>query len=106
MGGKPRARQGRAHWLRVVARFERRGVSHDAFCAAEKLNIGTFRTWLYKLRREGAMEVPSFVEVVPQGKAAASGCVVRRGDTEVEFGASPTASYLGELLASLESRSR
>jgi hypothetical protein len=90
----------------VVARFERQSVSHDAFCAAEDLNIGTFRTWLYKLRAEGTVTIPSFVEVVPRSEIARSGCVVRRGEIEVEFSERPAASYVGELLASLDSRPR
>ncbi len=65
MGGKPRMRQGREYWSRVIARFERRGQTQGAFCEAENLNVGTFRSWLYKLRQEEKVtEALSFVEVV------------------------------------------
>jgi hypothetical protein len=47
-------RQGRAAWEETVEEFERSGDSHEEFCARRDLTIGTFRSWLYRLRREGA----------------------------------------------------
>ncbi len=106
MAKKRRARQGRDYWTRVIAKFERRGLSQGAFCEREKLNIGTFRTWLYRLRGEGAIEAPSFVEVEDRPRPPARTCVVRLGAAQVEFAQTPEAGYLVELLAALDSHAR
>jgi hypothetical protein len=44
-------RRGRAEWARVIEEFERSGQSHETFCAQYRLNVGSFRSWLYRLRR-------------------------------------------------------
>ena len=106
MAKQRRARQGRAYWTNVIAKFEGHGLSHEAFCKREKLNIGTFRAWLYRLRAEGGVGVPGFVEVVEQATPASQECVVRFGSVQVEFGKTPAAAYLAELLTTLESRPR
>lgn len=105
MAKKQRARQGRDYWARVISKFERRGLSHDAFCKREKLNVGTFRSWLYRLREEGVLEAPSFVEVDRPGTSAQT-CVFRLGGAQVEFAQPPEAGYLIELLTALDSRAR
>lgn len=106
MAKKRRVRQGRDYWTRVIAKFERRGLSHDAFCEREKLNVGTFRTWLYRLRGEGAIEAPSFVEVEDRPMPLARTCIVRLGAAQVEFTQAPEAGYMVELLAALGSQTR
>lgn len=55
--------QGREFWQCVVAEFEGLAgqVQHWDFTEARGLNLGTFQTWLYKLRRErkkGLSSVP------------------------------------------------
>jgi hypothetical protein len=92
--------QGRGYWLGVVREFERSGLSHEAFCADRDLVVGTFRQWLYRLRREGLQAPPCFVEVVGQ-PARVSVCVVEYGDASVAFGELPDAAYLGALLREL-----
>jgi hypothetical protein len=44
-------RRGREEWTRTIEEFERSGESHEAFCAQHRLNVGSFRSWLYRLRR-------------------------------------------------------
>lgn len=90
----------------MIAKFERSGLSHDVFCTREKLNVGTFRTWLYRLRGEGAIEVPSFVEVVDRPSPPALTCVLRLGAAQVEFAQVPEASYLVDVLVALDSHAR
>jgi len=92
-------RHGRAYWQRAVERFERQRLTQEAFCAAQDLNVGTFRSWLYRLRRESGAAVPAFVEVVSSAKSSASeSCVLRIGSAELRFAERPDAVYLGALL--------
>lgn len=66
------------------------------------LNIGTFRSWLYKLRAEPKVtrSSPGFVELVPDRRQAAknSGCTLVVGEVELRFAALPSPGYLAELL--------
>jgi hypothetical protein len=43
-------RRSREQWAEIVGEFERSGVSREAFCARQRLNVGSFRGWLYRLR--------------------------------------------------------
>jgi hypothetical protein len=40
-------RRSREQWVQIVEQFERSGHSHEAFCAQHRLNVGSFRGWLY-----------------------------------------------------------
>ena len=93
-----KGRTGRAYWAGVIAEFERSGQSHDRFCERRKLNVGTFRSWLYRLRAEASVETPRFVEVTAAPATASTRCVVRVGDAEIEFASRPEAEYLAELI--------
>jgi hypothetical protein len=103
MTKKNGARRGRDYWTEVIAKFERRGLSRDAFCERESLNISTFRWWLYRIRGEVRVDAPSFVEVVDRPSLPVARCVLRLGSAEVAFDRAPTANYLAELLTALES---
>jgi len=95
-------RRGREFWAGVVAEYEGSGQSHDGFCLSRGLEVGTFRRWLYRLRREGSGSrrkgpVLQFLPLVPS--SASSGPVsVRVGQVELSFVELPTATYLAELL--------
>lgn len=92
-------RHGRAYWQRAVDRFERQALAQEAFCAAHDLNAGTFRSWLYRLRREAQTPEAAFVEVVSSMESGAVfACVVRIGSAELQFGERPDAVYLGAVL--------
>jgi hypothetical protein len=43
-------RRSREQWAEIVGEFEGSGLSHEAFCAQQRLNVGSFRGWLYRLR--------------------------------------------------------
>jgi hypothetical protein len=43
-------RRSREQWSQVIEQFERSGQSHEAFCTQHRLNVGSFRSWLYRLR--------------------------------------------------------
>ncbi len=40
----------RDQWAQVIGEFGRRGQSQSAFFAKQQLNVGSFRSWLYRLR--------------------------------------------------------
>lgn len=104
-----RERKGREYWLAAIRRFEASDISQAAFCAQRRLNVGTFRSWLYRLRDEGVVIKPikatKFHEVdrVKLNSANASSCVVRVGQVEVEFHGSPSVVYLSDLVTNLRS---
>ena len=94
-------RQGRDFWAGVVREFEGSGQTHNGFCLSRRLDVGTFRRWLYRLRREGSSRrkgpVLQFLPLVPS--STSSGPVrVRVGEVELSFAELPTATYLAELL--------
>ena len=60
-------RRGRGFWTGFVDEFEGRDPrpKHVDYAAEKQVCVGTFRLWLYRLRRERAAELPalSFVPV-------------------------------------------
>jgi hypothetical protein len=93
------ARLGRGYWQSAVNKFDKSELSQEAFCEAHGLTLGTFRSWLYRLRREGERSTPKFVEVSVADKSASSqACVVIIGKAELRFESVPDAVYLGALL--------
>ena len=92
------ARQGRRYWQSVVSKFDKSELSQSAFCAAHGVTLGTFRWWLYRLRREGASTAPKFVEVIAGTSASSQACVVTIGKAELRFETAPDARYLGAVL--------
>lgn len=95
--------EGRGYWSRVVAEYEALGGAHAGFCEARGLNLATFRTWLYRLRREGLGAEPGFLEVVgAEARVGGEVCVVRLGEVEVGFRTLPEAEYLAALVLGLD----
>jgi hypothetical protein len=102
MGKRARGRRSRDAWAETVARFERSGLTQVAFCRRERVTLGTFRAWLYRLRAEGAGAAgPGFLEVEAVAPQEA-GCVVRVAGAEIGFSAAPEPSYLAALVSALE----
>ena len=100
--------KGRGYWLAVAESFDDANLSQTAFCERHDLNIGTFRSWLYRFREEretGTLsklaKTSKFVEVM--ASAPAERCVVRLGDIEIDFQKLPHVDYLSQLLANLGS---
>jgi hypothetical protein len=42
-------RRSREQWGQIVEQFGRSGQSHEAFCVQHQVNMGSFRSWLYRL---------------------------------------------------------
>ena len=50
-------RRSRGFWIQLVGEYEGgEGISQREFCRQHRVSYGTFRDWLSKLRKEGAME--------------------------------------------------
>jgi hypothetical protein len=43
-------RRSREQWAQIVEQFESSGESQEAFCTRQRLNLWSFRGWLYGLR--------------------------------------------------------
>ena len=56
-------RKSRAAWVRVVSEYERVGGDQRAFADARDVNLESFRSWLYRLRREGLAGTPRLLPV-------------------------------------------
>jgi hypothetical protein len=85
----------------LVAEFEAAPCKHDKFAARHKLNVDTFRQWLYRLRAEkpaaSRKTALRFVEVVaPKNER---GCTLAMGGIELRFEGLPPPEYLAELLS-------
>ncbi len=61
--------------------------------------MGTFRYWLYRLRRaQRGHGAARFVPLVASESSAPTGCRLRVGQIELTFPSLPEPSYLVELL--------
>ncbi len=105
-------RRSRDQWAEIVEEFESSGQSHESFCAQQRLNVGSFRGWLYRLRKgpsrgKVARNAPRLLPVRVSAASASSdeglievgvgGVVVR-----VHVGVDP--AYVAELVTRLRDR--
>lgn len=105
-------RRSREQWLQIVEQFEGSGGSHEEFCAQHRLNVGSFRGWLYRLRngarrgkvaRSATRMLP--VRVVPAGTADDDTVIeLAVGDAMIRVRGSLGPTYVAELVALLRSR--
>ena len=58
-----RARRVWSEWASIIGGVWRSGGSHEAFCATRRLNVGTFRAWLYRLRKASPLPDVALVPV-------------------------------------------
>ena len=93
----------------MIDQFESGDISQAQFCTRHRLNMGTFRAWLYRLRGESVTthgKPPKFIEVAAVNSEAAisvAKCLLRVGEVQIEFQSPPSAVYLSELLTGLRS---
>lgn len=108
------ARKNREEWQAIIRAFERSGQTHEAFCAERRLNVGSFRTWLYKNRREASAEVRlvpvelsgrhASVDVraaAPVNAAASTPIVVVVGEVELRVVPGSDPAYVAVLVREL-----
>lgn len=103
------ARKGRDEWSAVIEAYEESGKTHEAFCAGRRLPIGTFRGWLYRLRRTAREPSTSLallpVQVTtPELDRVPSGIVVTVAGLEVRVPVGADVAYVAGLVAELRSR--
>ncbi len=69
MAGTKRSKEPRSsHWRRVVAEWERSGLTQRAFCHRRRIPTGTFGWWKHHLSDRAAEPGPKFVAVsLPSG---------------------------------------
>jgi len=91
-------------WRELVANFDASGLTQEVFARKKGLKVGTFRSWVYKIRR--ASKEPRFVELVKSTASAeekhASRTTLLVGDVRVEFSERPEAEYVLALLRGLD----
>lgn len=102
------ARKSRSEWSAIVKAFERSGESHEQFCSKRGLALGSFRSWLYRLRRtqEAATDVVLLpVEVAaPVAGDAPSEIVIAIAGVEVRVTIGADVGYVAALVAEIRGR--
>ncbi len=97
-------RRTEAEWREVVADFDASGLTQEVFARRKGLKVGTFRSWVYKIR--GASKEPRFVELVKStpGVETKHGpkTTLLVGEVRVEFAERPEAEYVVALLRGLD----
>jgi transposase len=101
--------RGREFWERVVAELEQSGLTHEEFARERRLNVGSLRRWLYRLRRERgstAMRVlPVRVETLLGVHGRTSDVVeIDVAGTVLRVAVGTDVEYVTELLARLRDR--
>ena len=105
-------RRSRGEWVQIVEQFERSGQSHETFCAQQRLNVGSFRGWLYRLRsgagrgnvaRSATRLLP--VRVAPAGAVDEETVIeVAVGDAILRVRGGFGPAYVAELVTLLRDR--
>ena len=102
-------RKSRSQWSSIIAAFERSGETHLAFCSKRGINVGSFRTWLYRLRLEscpsrGAPMLLPVEVTAPLAVHDRSDIVVAVAGVEVRVAVGADIGYVAGLVAELRSR--
>jgi hypothetical protein len=109
-----RARKSRNEWSKIIRTFERSGQSHEEFCRKQGLNLGSFRGWLYRLRKaaaaapEVALVPVTLTEVTSPPISLVHGpggeIVVMVSDVQVRVVPGTDTGYVAALVAELRAR--
>jgi hypothetical protein len=105
-------RRSREQWVQIVEQFESSGQPHEAYCAQHRLNVGSFRGWLYRLRggsergkvaRSATRLLP--VRVTPAGAVDDETVIeLAVGDAILRVRGGFGPAYVAELVTLLRSR--
>ena len=107
-----RTRKSRSEWSEIIGAFERSGQSHEEFCTKQRLNLGSFRGWLYRLRKAAAPEVALVPVTLTEAARSPSRSVCGLGaeivvavsDVSVRVVPGTDAAYVATLVAELRAR--
>jgi hypothetical protein len=99
------ARKSRSEWSAIIKAFERSGGSHEEFCSARGLNVGSFRAWLYRLRatKTTSSEI-TLLPVEVTAPVVMRDIVVAVADVEVRIAVGADVEYVARLVAELRAR--
>ena len=103
----PQRRRSREYWEQLVDEFEGGDESAPVFARRHRVHVATFRSWLYRVRREReqAPHTPetAFIEVVPlEPPHRTHGIRLDLpGRFELHLDELPPPSYLAELCREL-----
>ncbi len=98
--GKALVRRSREYWTEVVTEFERGSLKQQEFCEQRGLEAGTFRHWLYRIRKETNGQSTGqghFVTVRPTMAALNGACQLRVGAVTLSLMELPPVKYVVEL---------
>jgi hypothetical protein len=103
------ARKSRGEWSAIIKAFERSGESHEQFCSKRGLAVGSFRYWLYRVRRTGGAATTDVVllpvEVTtPVARYAPSDIVIAIAGVEVRVAIGADVGYVAGLVAEIRAR--
>jgi hypothetical protein len=98
-------RRGREFWLGVVSDLEGSGLTHEEFAARRRINVGSLRSWLYRLRSKGSRGV-RLLPVRVEGPARQVAEVIEIGiaGAVVRVGVGTDVAYVAELVTQLRDR--
>jgi hypothetical protein len=108
-----RARKSRNEWSKIIRAFERSGESHEEFCSRQGLNLGSFRGWLYRLRKAAAAPEVALVPVTVTGVTSSPSSpvgtpgepiVVVVSDVQVRLLPGTDTGYVAALVMELRAR--
>ena len=96
-------RRGREYWTGIVADLEASGLTHEQFASQRRVNIGSLRSWLYRLRREGVgvRLLPVRVEATARGADIVE---IGIAGAVLHVGVGTDVAYVAELVTQLRDR--
>ena len=107
--GRRICRRGAAEWRRWLARYERSGLSQQAFCVRHGLALSTLTYWRRRERHRAAGQSASFVELPPGAMVAVpspmadTGVLIELpGGVRLEVSQATDPKWLAALLWELE----
>ncbi len=108
-------RKSRQQWRSLIEKFQQCDLTHQQFCEIEKISVGTFRKWRYRLKSQEqssdsghqqsvshkrASDAPGFSQVAISQTAhlPAGVCLELPGNVRVHTQSIPSVEYLKTLV--------
>src|SRR5262249_18783613 len=100
------ARRNRDFWEKIVAALEGGEQTHEQFAERRRVNVGSLRSWLYRLRRErgGVRVLPVRFEEAITRRSTAPSVVEISFDGVSRVSVGTDVEYVAELIARLRAR--
>src|SRR5262249_15802745 len=101
------ARRNRDFWEKIVAELEGGELTHEQFAERRRVNVGSLRSWLYRLRRErggGRVLAVGFEEAITGRGPAPSVVEISFDGGVARVSVGTDVEYVAELIARLRAR--